>query len=237
MLHSHADRRIAVKGHLTGQHFIQHHAHAVNIAGKGHVLAARLFGRKVVHRAHHVIALGQGAAARHAGNAKVRHLDQAFGIDQDVLGLDVAVDDTIIVRMLQSRKDADGNLRRHALRQAALFSNDLLERAPAHVFHHQIAIALLLTHIQQVYDIVMAHLAGGQRLALKALQEFLIVIELRPQNLDRHIVPRAQIGSAKNQRHAALTDKLLQPVPLGEYAADHAFTSSSSTLTLSVPPC
>ena len=88
----------------------------------------------------------------------------------------------------------------------------------------------------------MTHQAGGLGLPLEALQKFLVGIVFAFQNFDRHAVAGADIHRPVDQRHAALTDKVLQLVALGE---DHAFhhspctsiTRPSTKVILSVPPC
>ena len=54
-----------------------------------------------MHRPHHCIPLGDGEGVGHAGNTEVRHLHMAVGVDQHVLGLDVPVDDAVVVGVLQ----------------------------------------------------------------------------------------------------------------------------------------
>ncbi len=87
--------RLAVERGLAGEAFVECHAQAVDIgAGRGPGLAAGLFGADVRRRA------GQDALARLAGGlgleprqAEIADLGSPGGrVDEDIRGLDVAVD-------------------------------------------------------------------------------------------------------------------------------------------------
>ena len=82
-------------------------------------MAERLLGRDVVGRAQHAAVGGQALLVERAGDAEVRDLGRALLVDEDVLGLDVAVDDAAVVGGAERAGDLDrvGDAPRH--RQAA----------------------------------------------------------------------------------------------------------------------
>ena len=74
-----------------------------------------LFGRHVVWRAHDILGAGQGEVAllpEDLGDAEIRDLHPAAFIQQDVLRLDVAVHDALLVRELQRLADLRHDLQR-----------------------------------------------------------------------------------------------------------------------------
>ena len=189
-----------------------------------------------MYRPHYTVALRKGIAACYACNAEISNLDKALRVNQYVLRLNIAVNDTVLMRVLKCGQDTDSDLCRHLLRQASFFRYDLLQGTSAHVFHDKIAIAILFANIQQINNIMMAHLAGCQSLTMEALKEFFIIIKLWAQYFYSNIMTGALIGRPENKSHTALTDKFFQLIPLGKHMSDHFSASSTITLTLSPPP-
>ena len=134
----------------------------------------------------------------------------AFGVNQDVLGLDVAVDDAVFMHVLKRGQDAHRDLHRGFRSQRSLFFDDLLEGPPFDVFQNNIPVLVLRPHVQKVDDIMVADLAGGEGLPAEALEEIFIMVVFRLQDLDGHIVMRPLVQGFINQRHAALADKFYQ---------------------------
>src|SRR5688572_5552643 len=93
-----------IEGRETDQRLVHHDAESVEVAPTVEELAARLLGRHVVRRSHHV------AAPRHAASEMARR-DSEIGdegvlvfVEQDVVGLDVAVHEASTVRVVESRR-------------------------------------------------------------------------------------------------------------------------------------
>ena len=122
-----------------------------------------------MHRAYHRIALGDGKGVGHAGNAKIRYLHMPIRMNQYVLRLDIAVDDAVIMRMLQGAKNAHGDLDGGLVIKPPLLPDDVLKRIAVHIFQYQVAVLALHAHVEQIHQIVVGHQAGGLRLALEAL--------------------------------------------------------------------
>ena len=165
-----------------------------------------------MHGAHHVIPLGQGRAVGHTGNAEVGNLNVSIGMDKDVLGLDVSVNNAVFMGMLQGGQNANGNLRRHNGIQPSFFLNELLQGFALHILHHQVTVVAVHAHIQQVDDIVVGHFAGGFRLPLKTSHKLCVLIKFRPQHFNGHIVAGTHVNGTVNNGHAANADLLHQLV-------------------------
>ena len=96
-------RRAAGERRVARQHFIEHAAQGIHIRARGNLpLAHRLLGAHVVRRAEAHAGLGHpGAGGAHRQrDAEVGHQRRAV-VQQDVLGLDVAVDDAVAVGVVQ----------------------------------------------------------------------------------------------------------------------------------------
>jgi hypothetical protein len=87
-------RRPGVVGLLAGQHFIGHHAEAVDVAARIHRVAHGLLGAEVIRGADDVAVAGIGDQHRDLlGNAEVGQRQAAVLAQHQVVGLEVAVDD------------------------------------------------------------------------------------------------------------------------------------------------
>ena len=104
VLHRDLDRAVAGERHLAGEQLEEHDPGRVEVGRLVDRRAARLLGREVLRGADDRALLGHLARAR-ARDAEVRHLDDALGVDDDVVRLDVAVDDAVAVREAQRGED------------------------------------------------------------------------------------------------------------------------------------
>jgi len=75
----------------------------------------------------------------HAGEAEVGDLHVAEIVDEDVLGLQVAVDDLLRVRMVDGARDLHRDLQRLGRRRPAL-ADDLAQRLAVHELHHEVVV-------------------------------------------------------------------------------------------------
>ena len=112
LLDRHRYQRVRLKGQLAGEHLEHHDADRIDVAARVGKGAAGLLGTDVVHRADGLVGDGLGGAAGKAGNAKIGDLDRPVREQHDVLGLDVPVDDALVVRMLQRPQNLNGEVQR-----------------------------------------------------------------------------------------------------------------------------
>src|SRR5262249_1498978 len=105
------DRGNTVTGErfLSGEHFIKHDGEGKQVGAAIHDGPADLFRGHIARRAHHGAGVGE-LRGGDAGDAKIRDLHLAFGVDHDVARLDVAMDDALRVRVIerQARLGGDG---------------------------------------------------------------------------------------------------------------------------------
>ena len=96
LLHGHRHGIGAGKGQLARSRFVQHDTQRVDVAGCSEVFALGLFRRNIVRGAQHRRGLVVHGVLG-SGDAEVHHLHVAVGLHHDVLGLDVAMDDVLVV--------------------------------------------------------------------------------------------------------------------------------------------
>ncbi len=97
-------------GHVAGQHLVEQHAEAVQVGAGIHRLAANLLRAHVARRADGQAGPGHDrGAAEGFGDAEVGQHRAAVFAEQDVLGLDVAVDDVAAVGVVQGAGHGAGD--------------------------------------------------------------------------------------------------------------------------------
>ena len=126
--------------------------------------------------------------------------------------LDIAVHDVVPVRVIERRQDAQRHGDRLPRRDAAHAANQILERLPAHEFHHDVGYPIE-PHIEHVHNVLVRHLRRRLGLVAKAAHEFLVALEFRAQQLYRHLPARLLVQRAVHDRHAACADDFYELIP------------------------
>ena len=115
-----------------------------------------------------------GPLVQRLGDAKIGQQRATFPAHEHVCGLDVAVDDTLAVRVVkriaQLGADRDSLIHRHGSPR-----DQLLESTTFCIVHHDIVDAVGHPGIVDVQDIGVAELGHSQGLPAKAGDELLIV--------------------------------------------------------------
>ena len=210
---------LQVVGQAAGQELVEHHAQGIDVARGGQGLAADLFRTGVVrgHETpggdrHRRVGAGQ-LGADQLGDAEVDQLGHAVDPDQDVAGLEVAVDHHVLVRELHGVADLPEQ--RDALAQAvAVVVAVGVDRLAVDELHDEVGQAVLgAAGIQQAGDgLVLAE--HGQDLHLRAeAPEQVARGHGAPQHLDRDLM--AELGLTHGEvdvAHAAAALQALHPV-------------------------
>ena len=168
-------QREAAQRQLPGQHLVEDDAQRVDV---GPVIDLQrplhLLRGHVVQRAHHLPRPGQrevaGVAAQQLGQAEVGDLHAALAVQQDVLRLDVAVDDALLVGVLQGVADLRHDPQR-LLRLQVAVAQQLPQVDAVHVLHDEVVEAAGLAEIVDGDDVGMAEPGQGAGLAVEALGE------------------------------------------------------------------
>ena len=181
------DRHVvaAAVGRVAGQHLVHDDAEAVDVGALVDLLAEDLLGRHVFRRADDVARLRElrVAALRGGGDAEVHDLEQPRVVDQDVRGLQVAMDDALLVRDAHADADVravgDGLLRRHRLLVGDLGA----ERMRRKVLHRDRVAAADVQEVVDADDVLVRDAPRVAQLVHEALQHLLVGGDVGVQEL------------------------------------------------------
>ena len=161
MLVHHRCERVAHERQTRRQGLVDHNAEREEIRAGVHGFPERLFRGHVCDRPddHPQLGLGHGrlvarrgeTGVGHLGQPKAENFDATSGSHDEVGALDIAVDDTQRVRLVQRIRDLIGELQddRHSQRTAA----DLVrQRFSLHQLHHDEEVRSLLTDVEGCRD-------------------------------------------------------------------------------------
>ena len=207
---------------LAREHLEEHAPQRVDVApGVDRCLGECLLGRHVGRRADGEPGLGELGGLRSpgcAGDAEVGH-QRASAFEQDVVGLDVAVDEVVAVRVGQRL----GHLARDAdrLRHGQLpFPVEAgTERLALDIRHDEEAQAVGLTGVVERNDVGVPEARGDADLALEALRSQ-CSREIGAQHLDRDGAIVASVLREVDDRHAAGAELARNQVSRREGRAD-----------------
>ncbi len=111
VLGRHRYRRVADERRSAGHHLVENDAERVDVAPRVDAEAFRLLWREVGGGSHHRTGLGQALIGVHGPcDPEVGDLHLTLVGDEDVSGLDVAVDHPMAVRVVERKSDIRGDL-------------------------------------------------------------------------------------------------------------------------------
>ena len=206
------------EGRLAHQHLVGHAAEGVDIAaGPDLPLAHRLLGRHVVGRAEAHAGFGHPGAARGAGcqrDAEVGY-QCAPVVQQDVLGLDVAMDHAVAVGVVEGGGHLGRDPDSIAHRELLFAVEPVAERFAFDVRHDVEDGPVHFARIEQRQDVRMLEGRGGFDL----LEESLGADHGRqfgPEHFDGHFPAVAEVVGQVDGGHPALAELALDPVAVGQ---------------------
>ena len=174
-----------------------------------------------------------GTALAHgkAGDAEVHHLDLALFGHHDVLGLHIAVDNTIFMGALQRRQHQTGNVGGSPSADGLFLLDIFLQGDAADILHYQIGVGSVQHHIIDFNDIGVRKCVDGAALIAEAPQIFLIGSVFITQHLYRHRPQRLGVKGTVNIAHAAHTHQLFDEVAVSQLGTQYIFHVFCSPLS------
>ena len=179
------------KGRVPGGHLEHEHAERVQVRSGLDRLALRLLGRQIVSGAQDGAGFGHGRRAARPGYAEVGDLHPALVVDDDVLGLDVAVDDVPPMGEAQRFQDLDGDRDHQFGAQRGVLEDDLFERAALEILHRDVVGAFRLSPIVDLHDVGVVEAGGAAGFTAEALDELLVVRVTAGEDLEGDLAVRA----------------------------------------------
>ena len=200
---------LVFEGDLAGKHLVQDDADGVEVGAAVHGLVADLLGGKELRRPHDGGVLLDGLVLG-AADAEVHHLHPVVLEEEDILGLEVAVDDPHPVRGLQPQERLAGDLQAAPDREDPLAHEDVLDRPSDHVLHGDEFLAADLAQVVHPAHVLVGDLAGEEDLLPQALD--VDVILGAAQHLEGDGGVQLEVVGQVDHPHAAEADELLDPV-------------------------
>ena len=209
--------RVAVERAPAREHLVEDRAEGEDVAARVGGLAADLLGRHVAERAEHDAGLrarGRGRQVRRLaallrvrelGEAEVEDLHAAVVGDEDVLGLQVPVDDPLLVRGREAVDDLERVVDRLARRELAA-REDRPERLALEQLLDDVGRALVRADVVDRGDVGMVQDARRLGLLLEPAQPVGVGGEGGGQDLDRHVAAQARVLRAIHLSHPARAD-------------------------------
>jgi hypothetical protein len=199
------DRRVGLERDAAGQQLVEQDPDRVEVARRRDRMPLRLLGRQVLRGADDRPGLRHVGRAG-TGDAEVGDLHAALGVDDHVVGLDVAVDDAALVREAGGAQDLDADVDDLRGRERALVAHQLLERAPLEELHRDVVGPIPRPAVEDLDDVRVLETRRRRGLAAEALDELLVRGEAPVQDLQRDLAPELLVIGAVDVRHAARAD-------------------------------
>ena len=140
--------------------------------------------------------------------------------DQDVRGLHVTVDESLLVRRVQRL----GNLLEQGDRANGVECAFLLEQVSqiraVDVAHGKEERTVLFSSVEDRDDVRVVERGGNARLAQEAFAETAVIGKVGRDHLERHLAPEALLLSAVHRAHSSSADEPFDQVAR-EHAPDH----------------
>ena len=159
------------------------------------------------------VVFGRGQIAPRFGNPEVRNEDSAVRRQQDVGGLDVAMDDPAAMRGVERVSDLGEDHNGLPRFERAVLVEVLAQRRPVHELHDDRLDVAVGAGVEDRHDPRMREPGRGHRLAPEPLDERVVGGEMRMQQLHRHLAGEGLVSGLPDLRHAAGGDEAVEAVP------------------------
>ena len=208
----------AAEGRLPGEHLVGDGAQGIHVAASADLaLAHRLFGGHVARRAERHAGLGHAAAAgllHGEGDAEVGDEGLAV-VQQDVVGLDVAVDDAVAVGVVECAGDFLGETDGVVDGELFLAGEPVTEGLALDEGHDVEELAIGAAAVEQREDVGVLEIGGE----LDFLEEALGANDgrqFRVDDLDRDLAAMADILGEVDGGHAARPEFAFDAVAIAQ---------------------
>ena len=221
-----------VERQLLREHLVEHHADGVEVRAGTGGLARGLLGRHVLRRAEdRAVARDELLAVARRGmawldlrDAEIEHLHEV-GVrvlldEHDVVGLEVAMDDAGVVRLLERDRDLAHDVERTRGLDRPL-RDHFVERDTLDVFEDEKERAVgELAEVGRRGDVRMLDPRRGLGFATKAPEHLFVVAQVGVQQLQRHALSHQRVLREEHGAHPAFADQLVEAVTLRDHRAD-----------------
>ncbi len=201
------------EGLLAREHLVGDDAQGVQIARLPGRASRDLLGGEVFRRADDHPGLGDAGRRALAGDPEVHDLGQSFPGQEDVAGLDVAVDDALGVGGGEARADLDQAIEASAERPGG--SDELLHAVADEQLHADVAVSPVIADVVQAGD-VRVHQPPRDLELLAEPGQALFVVRSGTEDLQRDFLRQLEVAGPIHGGHAATPDLGLDAIPVGD---------------------
>ncbi|EMI19728.1 hypothetical protein RMSM_03347 [Rhodopirellula maiorica SM1] len=170
-----------------------------------------LFGRHVARRPHHLVCSGQRilliVISHDTRETKVGDLYRSVGRNQDVLGLDVAMDNAFVVCVLQSIAEVRHDRQRMLGCQLASF-NDVSKCRTINKFHQKVVGVFDVSEFVDGHNVGVTQFCQRPSFPRETKCKFDVVTKFFWQNFQRDQTVESCLTGLVDGAHAASTNQL-----------------------------
>ena len=209
------DRQLAVtlEWGLPDEALVEHAAERVDVGSRVHREALDLLGGRVVDGAEEEAGSGKALRGRVLDHAEVGQVDPLGWLcDQDVGGLDVAMNQVAIVRGVEAVRGLLEDEQRPPHPQRAFATDQGLEIAALDVAHRDEELSVGLAGVEDRHDVGVVDLGRAARLVDEALAKLRIGGQSRREELQCHLASELHVLRQVDDAHPAAADQRLDPV-------------------------
>ena len=181
--------------------------------------ALQLLRRHVAGRARAHVLLAERLGE--AGQAEVGDADVALAVEHDVRGLEVPVQDALLVGGGEAGAELARDLERLVGRQPADAPQERGEVLAVHELHGQEEVALRFPHVVDAADRRVRDLPGHPHLAVEAREPLAVRVEAVGQELEGDRLLELQVVGAVDLAHPPAADEPDDAVAAGQDGPGH----------------
>src|SRR5205823_4519202 len=218
-------------GSMAAYHLIKDCPEAVDIGAGVAAFASDLLRGHVIRSAHGRLKAAKSQAARavHLGDSKIHDADRAVVGDHYVVGFQIAMNDPVIVKIVQRFGDAAGDSKGIPGGHGPDGAHELAKRLALEIFHDDVGAASLFgIDGLDAQNIGMIESAANFLFPLKAVEETGVAFEFHERNFKRHGAVVLEIFGPENRGHAAAGDQVFDLKATVDDLSDFGFGAHDS---------
>ena len=207
-------RVVDVEGPRAGEQLERDDGERVAVARGRRGEAAGLLGRDVGGGAEDLAGLGDRRLAGDGRDPEVADREAAVVVEQQVAGLDVAVDDVVAVRAVERDRGLAQPAQRDRAREPAALAQPVGDGPAGEVLHDHEGAVVVLADVVDGDDVAaVAELGGGARLAEEPAARALVGVVGAREDLDRDEPPEELVLGGPHRGHAPVGDMPQHAIP------------------------
>ena len=194
-----------MEGTAAGVELVEHEAERVDVAADADLAALQLLRRHVAGRPRTHVLFAERFGE--AGQAEVGDAHVALAVEHQVRGLEVPVEDTLLVRGGEPRAELPRDVERLVGRQPADAPQERREVLAVHQLHGQEEVALRLPHVVHPADRRVRDLPRHPDLAVEPREPLAVCVEPVRQELEGDRLLELQVVGPVDLAHPAAADE------------------------------